>query len=215
MNARLWDAAALGSLACAALATAVLYGNLPDPIATHFDIHGTPDGWMPRAIGAWFMPVFGIAIWAFVRFAPRILPRSEKRRLAGPYVAFFAAATAIFLSFLHLVVLRVALVPGASVLRPVLVAMGAMFVAIGLVMPRVKRNPLIGVRTPWTLTSDENWARTQRVGGYAMVASGLAAALFGVALGDAGVVVALAFVLAAAVVPIVYSLVLARREDRG
>jgi uncharacterized membrane protein len=93
--------------------------------------------------------------------------------------------------------------------------MGAMFVAIGLVMPRVKRNPLIGVRTPWTLTSDENWARTQRVGGYAMVASGLAAALFGVALGDAGVVVALAFVLAAAVVPIVYSLVLARREDRG
>lgn len=213
MNARRWDTAALGSLACSALATALLYGKLPDPIATHFDIHGTPNGWMPRPIGAWFMPVFGVAIWAFVRFAPRILPRSEKRRLAGPYVAFFAAATAIFLAFLHLVVLRVALVPGASVLRPVLVAMGAMFVAMGLVLPRVKRNPLVGVRTPWTLTSDENWARTQRVGGYAMVASGVASALFGAVGGEAGVVLALGVVLAGAIVPIVYSLLLARRAD--
>ena len=41
-------------------------------------------------------------------------------------------------------------------------SLGALFVMLGLVMPRVRRNPWVGVRTPWTLASDENWARTHR-----------------------------------------------------
>ena len=82
-------------------------------------------------------------------------------------------------------------------------------------IPRIKRNPVMGVRTPWTLTSDENWARTQRVGGYSMVLGGVVAAVFGVLGGTAGGVVALVAIFVSALVPAAYSLVLARRQDQG
>jgi uncharacterized membrane protein len=81
-------------------------------------------------------------------------------------------------------------------------ALGAFFVLIGLVMPRVRRNPWIGVRTPWTLTSDENWARTHRFAGYTMTAGGLAAI---VATAAGSPVLTVGAILAGALAPVVYS----------
>jgi uncharacterized membrane protein len=98
-------------------------------------------------------------------------------------------------------------------MRPIWAIAGVLYMALGLVIPRVKRNALVGIRTPWSLASDENWARTQRVGGYAMVIGGVLAALAGMSGGVVGTVVALVFLLGSAVVPFVYSLVLARRLD--
>lgn len=210
----LWDVVAAGALGSALLATAFVYEKLPDPIATHFDLHGNPDGWMSRPWGAWFIPSFALVLWAVVRFLPAVLPRTEKQRLgSSAVVPLVASLVAVFMAMVHLVILRVALVPGASVNRPVFLALGALYVALGLLMPRVKRNGLVGVRTPWTLGSDENWARTHRVAGYAMVLTGFLAGAAG-AFGNAtGAALAIVFLLAGGLVPAVYSLVLARRLD--
>lgn len=215
MRARFWDSLSLGAFGAAAVATLAVYDRLPDPIATHFDLEGRANGWMPRAVGAWFGPVFGLAIWAFVRFLPRVLPASEKKRLPDAQMALVASLTALLVASVHGLLLYVALVPGASLTRPVWLLVGALFVALGLVIPRVRRNALVGIRTPWTLTSDEVWARTQRIGGYAMVAGGVAGALLGVLGGPTGGVLALAAFLLAAFVPAAYSLVLARKRDAG
>ncbi|MBS2012988.1 MAG: DUF1648 domain-containing protein [Deltaproteobacteria bacterium] len=210
-----WDGVAVLSLVCSAMMTVAVYDRLPDPIATHFDFHGQPNGWMPRAMGAWFAPVFGLALWLFVRFVPKVLPASEKKRLPDGQLALVSSLTALFLVAVHALVLYVALVPGASLMRPVWLLLGAFFVALGLVLPRVKRNAFVGIRTAWTLTSDENWARSNRVGGYSMVVGGIGAALAGILGGATGGVVAIAFLLGSALVPAVYSLVLARRGDQG
>lgn len=210
-----WDGVAVLSLVCSAMMTVAVYDRLPDPIATHFDLHGQPNGWMPRAMGAWFAPVFGLALWLFVRFVPKVLPASEKKRLPDGQLALVSSLTALFLVAVHALVLYVALVPGASLMRPVWLLLGAFFVALGLVLPRVKRNAFVGIRTAWTLTSDENWARSNRVGGYSMVVGGIGAALAGILGGATGGVVAIAFLLGSALVPAVYSLVLARRGDQG
>ena len=210
-----WDGVAVLSLVCSAMMTVAVYERLPDPIATHFDLHGQPNGWMPRAMGAWFAPVFGLALWLFVRFVPKVLPASEKKRLPDGQLALVSSLTALFLMAVHALVLYVALVPGASLMRPVWLLLGAFFVALGLVLPRVKRNAFVGIRTAWTLTSDENWARSNRVGGYSMVVGGIGAALAGILGGATGGVVAIAFLLGSALVPAVYSLVLARRGDQG
>lgn len=210
-----WDGVAVLSLVCTAMMTVAVYDRLPDPIATHFDLDGQPNGWMPRAMGAWFAPVFGLALWLFVRFVPKVLPASEKKRLPDGQLALVSALTALFLTAVHALVLYVALIPGASLMRPVWLLLGAFFVALGLVLPRVKRNAFVGIRTAWTLTSDENWARSNRVGGYSMVVGGIGAALAGILGGAAGGVAAIALLLGSALVPAVYSLVLARRGDQG
>src|SRR6185295_5690977 len=103
------DGLALGSLGLAAMATWAVYENLPDPMATHFDLAGNPNGWMPRPVGAWFMPVFGLVIWALVRWLPVVLPKKEKRRLGESVGALVAALTAMFLLAVHVLILRYAL----------------------------------------------------------------------------------------------------------
>jgi len=213
MNVRRFDALAFVTVTAAAGLSVALYGRLPVRMATHFDLAGNPNGWMPRAVGAAFLPAVAVVLWAVIRFGPRALPASEQRRLPEGQRALFAALTASFVVVVHAMLLYVAVVPGAEPTRAVWIAAGALFVALGLALPRVRRNALVGVRTPWTLQSDENWARTQRLGGGALVLAGIVAAVAGVVGGAVSSIVAIAALVAAGVVPSVYSLLLARKSD--
>jgi uncharacterized membrane protein len=215
MGMRRMDMVSIGVIGLTSALTAAVYDRLPERMATHFDLEGNANGWMPRAMGAWFAPVFALGLWAFVRFVPRILPKTDRKRLGDASAPLVAALTVLFMAALHVLILYVAIVPGASLARAIWVVLGAFYIALGLVIPRIKRNPVMGVRTPWTLTSDENWARTQRVGGYSMVLGGVVAAVFGVLGGTAGGVVALVAIFVSALVPAGYSLVLARRQDQS
>jgi uncharacterized membrane protein len=209
------DGIAVGVLALSFAATAAVYDRLPDPIATHFDLSGHPNGWMPRAIGAWISPAFGVGLWVAVRWLTQLFPVGGTRRAASEQVfALLGALVSVFLVAVHVLVLRYALT-GATVTDAVFVLLGALFVGLGLVLPRVRRNAFIGVRTPWALASEENWARTQRVGGYAMVLSGVAVAIIGAIGGLVATGVALALLIAGGLVPVVYSLLLSRRENQG
>ncbi len=215
MGMRRMDVVSIGVIGLTSALTAAVYDRLPARMATHFDLAGNPNGWMSREMGAWFAPVFALGLWAFVRFFPRILPGSERKRLGDSSPPLVAALTVFFLAAVHVLILYVAIVPGASLARAIWVVLGAFYIALGLILPRIKRNAIMGVRTPWTLTSDENWARTQRVGGYSMVLGGVVATAFGVLGGTAGGVVALVALFVSTLVPAGYSLLLARRRDAG
>lgn len=59
-----------GYLACSS-------SHLPGHVATHFDGHGRPNGWMSRTAHLWSMIVFGLAFPLFVPaiiYASRFLP---------------------------------------------------------------------------------------------------------------------------------------------
>ena len=47
----------------------------------------------------------------------------------------------------------------------ILIAVIALFFALGYIMRHIKRNFFIGIRTPWTLASDSVWDKTHRLGG--------------------------------------------------
>ncbi len=188
--------------------TLLLYDRLPDPLPTHFDLNGRPNGWMPRAVGAWGVPALEVLVVALLRFGGYLLPQGWRERLEASPVRALALVTALLLTSVHVVVLRAALSPLPNLGSAIWVLLGAMFVVLGLLLPRTKRNPFFGVRTAFALASDENWARTNRVGGWAMVAGGVVA----LAAGLVGLpAVAVAAILASAIVPALWSWVLARR----
>jgi uncharacterized membrane protein len=215
MSMRRMDMVSIGVIGLTAALTAAVYDRLPDLMATHFDLAGNANGWMPRAMGAWFAPVFALGLWAFIRFLPLVLPKTDRKRLGDSSSPLVATLTVLFMAAVHVLILYVAIVPGASLARAIWGVLGAFYIALGLVIPRFKRNPVMGIRTPWTLTSDENWARTQRVGGYSMVLGGAIAMVFGLLGGTPGTVVALTAIFVSALVPAGYSLVLARRQDQS
>ena len=60
-----------------------------------------------------------------------------------------------------------------------LVGTGVVFVVIGNYLPKVRPNYMMGIRTPWTLTSDLSWDRTHRLGGRLFVLEGIVFILLG------------------------------------
>lgn len=92
-------------------------------------------------------------------------------------------------------------------------ALGVLFLVMGNYMPKIRPNHTLGVRTPWTYASEENWRYTHRVTGFAWVIAGfLTLALSLLRLWN-GVTTALLLVLVGGV-PIMASYLYYRRHDR-
>ena len=188
--------------------TIVYYPKLPDRMPTHFALDGRANGWMPRAIGAWLLPVTAVGLAALMRFGSRLLPPGWRARLEASPVQIMALYIAGLLTGVHALALRAALSTPPRLDAAVWVLLGGLFVVAGLVLPRTRRNPLFGVRTAFALSSDENWARTQRVGGYSMTLGGLLALVAGLLGSPATAIAAIA---GSALVPTVWSWILAHR----
>jgi uncharacterized membrane protein len=87
-----------------------------------------------------------------------------------------------------------------------------LFILLGNVLGRVRRNFYIGVRTPWTLASEKVWDATHRFSGRVMVLAGLLGLLSLVVF--KGGVAGLVIICGAALASILYSLVCYKRLER-
>ena len=79
--------------------------------------------------------------------------------------------------------------------------LGIMFIIIGNYLPKCRRNGVVGIKIPWTLSSDENWDKTHRLAGFVWIVCG-AAAIVG---GWTKPVVAIVALVAMILLPVVYS----------
>jgi uncharacterized membrane protein len=79
-----------------------------------------------------------------------------------------------FMFAIHAAILAVGL-GWLSSPRPVMLpAIGVLFMFIGSILPKLKRNWVAGFRLPWTLVNEEAWKAANKFGGYGfMVIGGL------------------------------------------
>lgn len=211
ITTREWGSLDRWSLAiCAggAVLSAILWDQLPPQIPVHFDLHGMPDGFAPRVVGAFLLPAVGLGVLALLRLLPRRFRGSWRERAQQSPMAAVALLTSALMVSMHAVCLWSALHPGASAARPLGLCLASFWLATSLVLPRVRRNPLVGIRTTWTMASDENWARTHRFAGLIGAAGGVVA-LVGALAGSFPVVVFA--VIGSALPSVAYSYLLSRR----
>jgi uncharacterized membrane protein len=209
MKRRTTHAVTLGLVALSFAVTAALYHRLPDPVPVHWDVTGTADGFAPKPWGPFLLPLVAAGAHSILRLAAR---RADVGRLGRAW-AIIQVAIAGFLFIVNGLVLLAGLGAPVAMDRALAIGLGLLFVVLGNYLGKLTRNPVVGIRTPWTMASDEVWLRTQRLGGKVLVLTGLAfvvAALLG-----AGIVAVLAGTIAAAAVPVIYSYVLYRRIGGG
>ena len=51
--------------------------------------------------------------------------------------------------------------------------LGIFLVIIGNIIPKAKMNSMLGLRTKWSMSSEEAWRKSQRFGGYTAIISGV------------------------------------------
>jgi uncharacterized membrane protein len=201
-------------IAAAIAMSAAAYPRLPDRVPVHWGMSGQPDRLGSRFEGTVLLPFVMIAMWLLLRFLPRIDPRASNYAKMQSAYDFTVNATMTMLLLIHAMVLAAGLGYAVPVARIGPILLGALFVAIGNVLPRARPNWWFGIRTPWTLTNDRVWVRTHRVGGYVMTAAGIVI-ITGAALPNAwpfAVLIAASAI--AAIGTIVYSYVAWREETR-
>jgi uncharacterized membrane protein len=188
------------------------YPALPDRVPTHWDMAGHPNGYSSRFFAVSLMPGIVAFTWLLMLVLPAISPRGF--RLEASAGAFYGSVLAIMavLLVLHYLILRAELgqsaPPNALLLGPI----GVLLAVLGAFMGRLKKNFFIGIRTPWTLASDEVWSRSNRLGGRLFVLGGIVVVVASF-FGSAAIPTLLAVIAVAAVVPIAYSYILYRRIE--
>lgn len=174
-------------LALAAIANIVAYvallPSMPDQMPSHWGLDGV-DEWSSKenSIALAVMPAILLIVLFIV---PRIDPKRRNfDRFAGIYRTFAAVITLFMMAVSWMGPLTVwgYLSTNGTLLNTLLFGFfGVLFIGLGNYLPRIKPNFTFGIRTPWTLASEEVWRRTHRASGPAFVIAGMAtlvAALF-------------------------------------
>ena len=157
--------------------TLAAYPVLPDRLASHWGLSGEANGYLPKIWGLAIVPVLSAALTLLFLAIPRIDPlRANIAKFREAFDAFIM----LFLAYmLYVQLLVIAWNLGlrfnfGQLLSP---AFGVLFYAIGILVGKAKRNWFIGIRTPWTLSSDRVWDKTHALGGKLFRIAGIIALL--------------------------------------
>lgn len=201
---------ALGLVALSAVLAFAFGPSLPDPVPTHWNAAGEVDGWTAKPLGVWLFPLVAGSLWLLFLFLPVISPRGFRLDTARRTYDIVRVAMMGFLLAVQGITYAAALDIGPGVNLSVPLLVGLLFVVLGNYLGKFPKNFFVGVRTPWTLASDEVWNRTHRLAGWTFTAAGFA--MVGIALlAPRAIEWFIGVVVVAAVVPIAYSFLLYRR----
>jgi uncharacterized membrane protein len=166
-------------LAAMFAAGAVAWPRVPDKLPVHWNTAGEVDRYGGRVEGLFAVPLITLGLYVLMLVVPRLDPR------ASAYAEFASVFLAIryvlmgFMMILQTLLLVSAFgwkVPMTAVMMPL---MGVLFAVLGWFMPRIRPNWFVGIRTPWTLSSERSWDKTHKLAGWLFPLAGVALAASG------------------------------------
>ncbi|MBI3982507.1 MAG: SdpI family protein [Gemmatimonadetes bacterium] len=189
------------------------YPQLPPEVATHWNVRGEPDGFSSRFWAVTALPAGILALRGVVAILPSIDPKGANYpKFVETYRLIFNGVLG-FMLLVHVVIMANGVGYPVRVDRITVGGIGLLLVLIGNYLGRVEPNWFVGIRTPWTLSSDRVWRRTHRLGAWILVAGGSAIVLT-VFLPAATMPIVIGLLAVVAVVPVVVSYLLWKREQR-
>ena len=149
------------------------YPQLPARVVTHWNFYGQADGWSSREFHALFFPALLVVMYILFSLMPLFDPKSER------YQEF----SRVYLMMRNLILLVLGVVFTAATFSNLGFAVnigaivsgtiGLMMIILGNYFGKLKRNWFVGLRTPWTLSSENVWNKTHRFGGRLFILWGL------------------------------------------
>lgn len=209
--------AAIFILALFLLATGLgvyLYPDLPEQFASHWNARGEVDGYMSKFWGVALVPGILVVVSLFFFAIPRIDPlRKNITRFRTQYNALIVLL-GLFLFYVYALTLIWNLGLRFHIGTALIPALGLLFFYIGILLRHAKRNWFIGIRTPWTLSSDIVWEKTHRLGSVLFQMSGVIA-FAGILIPAYAMYIAVIPIAVSALVLVVYSYISYERLPRG
>ena len=149
----------------------LLWNKLPDPMPSHWNIHGEVDAWSSKAFTVFGLPAMMLALQWVCLLACTADPKHQNYNPKMLKLALWICP-AIGLILCGMVYPQAM---GYSVPIEVIMplVMGVLFVIVGNWLPKCQQTYTMGIKLPWTFASEENWNATHRFGGKVWVIGGI------------------------------------------
>jgi uncharacterized membrane protein len=193
-----------------------LWSQLPDPMASHWDVNDQVNGYMSKFWGVFLMPLMTVGLFLLFLAIPNIDPLkaniAQFRETFNLFIVLFVG----FMIYIYFLTLLWNLgYTGFNMSNAMLPALGILYFFIGYMLRKAKRNFFIGIRTPWTLSSDQVWDETHRVGSVLFMIAGALAFLGAFVGGTAAIWFVIVPILVSVLVTLIYSYVLYQMEIKA
>jgi uncharacterized membrane protein len=166
------DLVCIGLVVLAFALAAYFYPQMPDVVASHWNAAGQVDGYMNKVWGLFLLPVISVFVYGLLLLIPLMDPKKENIAEFRGYYDWFLVALLSFLFYLHVLTLLWNMGARFSMTAALAPAFGVLFYCCGILLKNAKMNWFIGIRTPWTLSSEGVWEKTHQRGGFLFKVAG-------------------------------------------
>lgn len=198
------EIAVLGIILLSFILGIYFYPQMPEKIASHWNAQGQVDGYMSKFWGLFLMPFILVGLGLLFIAIPKIDPlKANIEKFRKYYDGFIILVFIFMLSIYFQVILwNIGIKISPNIIFPI--GLGLLFFYTGILCENSKRNWFIGIRTPWTLSSERVWEKTHKIGGKLFKIAGVVA-FIGIFFRSYAVYFVLVPVLSIAAYTIVYS----------
>jgi uncharacterized membrane protein len=194
-----------------AVGALLLYNQLPETMATHFNMNNEVDGTMSRGALLIMLIVLGL-VPVILRIARFIDPKRKNYEQFSKAFEVSRIGVAILLTVVGWMIIAFNLGADVNMSKAALFIAGLFFTVMGNYLTQVRPNYTFGIRTPWTLANEEIWRKTHRLAGPLMMFGGIISLISMFLNGAAAVILFLAVILTTSLIPVLYSYILYNRN---
>jgi uncharacterized membrane protein len=190
------------------------YANFPEQVPMHWNAAGEIDDYGSKAVGAFALPGLLLFIYGLFFALPFLDPKKERYIQFRKTYHVFKGIIMFYLAFIYGLIGLAGLGYNVNIGLWMPVMIGTMFIVLGNYMPKIKANWFMGIRTPWTLSSEEVWNKTHRLGGKLFLFGGIVLMLEPLLPVSWRIPVLIVDVLVIVIIPLIYSYILFSKEQR-
>lgn len=189
------------------LITIAVLPFMEDKIPMHYDINGNIDRWGSKS-EQFIFPVMIIVMTVFWKLLITYY-ESKKKKSSDEKVIQEAVSNAKVLQYIAISMAAMFAVTHCFILYSAYkessgnyteayidigsvtcVSMGILLIIAGNIMPKTKRNGMVGIRTSWSMENDKTWAVSNRYSGMLVIASGMLIIIIACMMSGMGMVTA-------------------------
>ncbi|MCK5211280.1 SdpI family protein [Candidatus Parcubacteria bacterium] len=148
------------------------YANFPEQVPIHWNVAGEVDNYGSKTLGAFLFPGIILGMYLMFLIIPYIDPKKKRYDQFRKVYHALKTVLVFFMAVMYFIASFNALGYNIRIELWIPIMVGALFILLGNYMSKIKPNWFMGIRTPWTLSSEEVWNKTHRVGGKVFILGG-------------------------------------------
>lgn len=153
--------------------TIYFYNQLPREIASHWNTMGEVDGYADKMIGAFIAPIVMLVVGLLYFIIPKIDPKKNNIEASISQLSGVMTLLMLFFFAMQIFILAWNFDYRLNINYFIPPFISFLFFYIGIQLPKIKKNYMFGIRTPWTLESNTVWEKTHQLGGKLFIISSI------------------------------------------